>query len=119
MPPPILSLAPAATSPDVSSFINHDTALDSMATHPRLLKVLKPLLSSHAGITSLQTERQLCHMGSMASTSPMSRFDLPGLNLPLNWTPNADSYREKARGEGRDLIKTALNDVDIDDGYTA
>lgn len=55
----------------------------------------------------------------MDSTTTMSRFDLPGLNLPLNWTPNADSYSGKARGEGRDLIKTALNEADINDGYTS
>lgn len=45
----------------------------------------------------------------MASTANFStshqfdRFQLPGLNLPANWTP-------------QDLFHTALSEVDIDNG---
>lgn len=61
----------------------------------------------------------------------MSRFDLPGLNLPLNWTPN-EPYRKyeydnnhnmqtiemPAQGHGKGLFPVALNDADISGGYT-
>lgn len=60
-----------------------------------------------------------------------SRFDLPGLNLPLNWTPN-DNYSKYtivdgnpvkvdiiAQGEGRNLFPTALDDAHIDGGKCA
>ncbi|KAF4630381.1 hypothetical protein G7Y89_g7765 [Cudoniella acicularis] len=50
--------------------------------------------------------------------SAMSRFDLPGLNLPLSWVPRSKSYKGPAEGEGRDLIKTALNETDMQDGWT-
>jgi hypothetical protein len=61
-----------------------------------------------------------------AAPLPFSRFQLPGLNLPLNWTPHQEylvdstkyKYRTKmretfpAQGEGKDLFRTALNDPD-------
>ena len=37
-----------------------------------------------------------------------SRFKLPGLNLPLNFTPRA------GQGEGEELFRTALNALDED-----
>jgi hypothetical protein len=57
---------------------------------------------------------------------PFSRFQLPGLNLPLNWAPRKEYWaeytkdksrtkiREKipGKGEGKDLFRTALNDPD-------
>lgn len=61
---------------------------------------------------------------------PMTRFSLPGLSLPLNWTPHeaytkyeqTGSYRDKTRaatctnvpacGSGKNLFPNALNDVD-------
>jgi hypothetical protein len=59
------------------------------------------------------------------------RFDLPGLNLPLNWTPN-DKYRKyenvggyarkvdvSAQGVGKNLFPTALDDANIDGGRCA
>lgn len=61
----------------------------------------------------------------------LSRFDLPGLNLPLNWTPN-EPYRKyeyddnhnmqtiemPAQGHGKGLFPVALNDADMSGGYT-
>jgi len=55
----------------------------------------------------------------MFKPTPMSQFDLPGLNLPLNWTPSKGTWGRKARGGGRDLIHTALNETDMSDGWTA
>jgi hypothetical protein len=55
---------------------------------------------------------------------PFSRFSLPGLNLPLNWTPRpariirewVDSkvvmINDPATGEGQELFSTALNAED-------
>jgi hypothetical protein len=55
---------------------------------------------------------------------PFSRFSLPGLNLPLNWTPRpariirelVDSkevmINDPATGEGEELFSTALNAED-------
>lgn len=69
-----------------------------------------------------------------SATTPVEfpRFQLPGLNLPLNWTPNAKyrkyEYDDKqvmqgidvpAQGDGVDLFKTALNDADVSGGYTS
>ncbi len=69
----------------------------------------------------------------MASSAPapvaFSRFQLPGLNLPLNWTPHAASEKIDfgsenvtmepkhipAQGEGSELFKTALNEADDPD----
>ncbi|KAG4439283.1 hypothetical protein IFR05_005216 [Cadophora sp. M221] len=62
----------------------------------------------------------------MTTPAPeMSRFDLPGLNLPLNWTPNAKFTRyehdnnhvmqtveKAAQGDGEDLFPVALNETD-------
>jgi hypothetical protein len=62
----------------------------------------------------------------------ISRFDLPGLNLPLNWTPHAaytyhkcddseviEYIKVPAQGEGLDLFPVALNDADVSGGYTS
>ena len=55
---------------------------------------------------------------------PFTRFSLPGLNLPLNWTPRpariirewVDSkvvmINDPATGEGQELFSTALNAED-------
>lgn len=72
-------------------------------------------------------------------TTRQMRFDLPGLNLPLNWTPHA-KYRKNegykyaalnrvgdvsrmtevpAQGDGKDLFQTALSDADVQDGKTS
>jgi len=63
-----------------------------------------------------------------------SRFQLPGLNLPINWTPHERYTRTEyhsepgmeptvtvypAQGEGLDLFRTALNDADVDNGYVS
>jgi hypothetical protein len=68
---------------------------------------------------------------SESSRAPFSRFDLPGLNLPLNWQPcephqayrwedkNYTSYYVPASGEGKNLFRTALNDSDVESGYTS
>ena len=59
----------------------------------------------------------------MASASKFSRFDLPGLRLPLNFEPHGTHVRNvylggaegtkrvdiPATGEGKDLFPTALN----------
>lgn len=64
-----------------------------------------------------------------------SRFQLPGLNLPINWTPH-EAYSKfsyppngghdgmihinlPAQGEGKNLFRTALNDADREDGYVS
>jgi hypothetical protein len=72
-------------------------------------------------------------------TTRQPRFDLPGLNLPLNWTPHAkyrknEAYRYgalnrrgdmskmtevPAQGDGKDLFQTALSDVDVQEGKTS
>ena len=56
---------------------------------------------------------------------------LPGFNLPLNWTPhekytkhehNNGNYKSTefpAQGEGKNLFHTALNDADIEGGWTS
>lgn len=72
-------------------------------------------------------------------TTRQQRFNLPGLNLPLNWTPHA-RYRKNeaykyaaldrvgdssrmiavpAQGDGKDLFQTALSDADVQDGKTS
>jgi hypothetical protein len=72
-------------------------------------------------------------------TTRQPRFDLPGLNLPLNWTPHA-KYRKNAgyiyaapnrvadsskmteipaQGDGKDLFQTALSNADVLDGKTS
>jgi hypothetical protein len=73
-------------------------------------------------------------MSSSSHTKPFSRFKLPGLNLPLNWTPheeyhkfdnshvdlrNAKYVKIPAEGEGKNLFRTALSDKDVSDGYTS
>ena len=70
-------------------------------------------------------------MATTFSSAPFSRFELPGLNLPLNFTPNGPAtdfnYEAKkmvsrpGQGEGQKLFKTALNapDVNGDGGYVA
>ena len=74
-------------------------------------------------------------MASSDSPSSFSRFQLPGLNLPLNWTPH-EAYTKfthvqeggnnrmiqtqyPAQGEGKNLFRTALNDADCSDGYVS
>jgi hypothetical protein len=74
-------------------------------------------------------------------TTRQSRFQLPGLNLPLNWTPHSKYFkivepnynyaefsqmRKKprkievpAQGDGKDLFQTALSDADVQDGKTS
>jgi hypothetical protein len=64
---------------------------------------------------------------SVLPSNTFSRFLLPGLNLPLNWEPNAlDSkwdeskmVQRTASGEGRSLFRTALNEHDVIEGHTA
>jgi hypothetical protein len=62
-----------------------------------------------------------------ARQEPHTRFSLPGLNLSLNWTPHG-AYTEynragktpfPAQGDGKDLFRTALNDADVDGGWTS
>ena len=68
-------------------------------------------------------------------TVAFSRFQLPGLNLPINWTPHeayskytylpsGNAYemihtRMPAQGEGKNLFRTALNDANCEDGYVS
>lgn len=82
-----------------------------------------------------QFHRTLYSFLKMADSSSeekaFSRFDLPGLNLPLNWQPRGShatyhwegpAYAQStapATGEGKDLFKTALNDADVNDGATS
>ena len=70
-------------------------------------------------------------MATTFSSVPFSRFELPGLNLPLNFTPNppGTNFNYEAekmvstlgQGEGQKLFKTALNapDKNGDGGYVA
>ncbi|RDB28808.1 hypothetical protein Hypma_014802 [Hypsizygus marmoreus] len=55
----------------------------------------------------------------MASTDvpKLTRFQLPGFGLPLNFIPCAESSEGPAKGEGRELFRNALNMWDIQDGY--
>jgi hypothetical protein len=53
---------------------------------------------------------------SSSAEKPLSRFNLPGLNLPLNWQPTYDRYGIFAGPEREVLFKTALNGKDVDDG---
>ncbi|RDB22804.1 hypothetical protein Hypma_010044 [Hypsizygus marmoreus] len=55
----------------------------------------------------------------MASTDApkLTRFQLPGFGLPLNFTPCAESPFGPAKGEGRDLFRNALDMRDIQSGY--
>lgn len=64
---------------------------------------------------------------SLTAPQKYTRFSLPGLNLPLNWTPHETyrSYRDgnhgtvTAQGDGKNLFRTALNYADVDGGYTS
>lgn len=72
-------------------------------------------------------------MATSASPTPaapadsFSRFQLPGLNLPLNWVPSAPSTSTSTgtaviipgQGEGKDLFRNALNDYDVQNDHTA
>lgn len=74
-------------------------------------------------------------MASSDARSNFSRFQLPGLNLPLNWTPHEPyskfTYAPNSgsghtittnypvQGEGKDLFRTALNGADCSDGYVS
>jgi hypothetical protein len=74
-------------------------------------------------------------MASSTGSSRFSRFQLPGLNLPLNWTPhepytkftyapnsgnnNMITTNYPVQGEGKNLFRTALNDADCSDGYVS
>jgi hypothetical protein len=53
---------------------------------------------------------------SSSLEKPLSRFDLPGLNLPLNWQPTYNRNDDSTACKGKVLFKTALNEKDIDDG---
>lgn len=65
-------------------------------------------------------------------TDEPTRFQLPGLNLPLNWTPHAPYHYVKheagqemkvlqvpSQGGGKNLLRTALSDADIHGGWTS
>jgi len=64
---------------------------------------------------------------SSSAPSGQPRNRLPGLNLPLNWTPHAPYIKTEkevktevsAQGDGRDLFRTALSEADVMDGKTA
>jgi hypothetical protein len=76
---------------------------------------------------------------TITETTRQPRFDLPGLNLPLNWTPHAKYLKNEAfkyaslnragdtsrmtevpaQGDGKDLFQTALSDADVQDGKTS
>lgn len=56
--------------------------------------------------------------GELAAAEGWSRFKLPGLNLPLNWTPGSP-YGGPCSGEGRPLFPTALSGYDICDGWAS
>jgi hypothetical protein len=70
-------------------------------------------------------------MSASEPIPPMSRFDLPGLNLPLNFRPHPGESRYDPvskklapfafKGEGQNLFRTALNSIDEngDGGYVA
>ncbi len=47
-----------------------------------------------------------------AMSTECSRFKLPGLNLPINWTPDT----ERNIREAPKLFPCALSDVDVSDG---
>lgn len=55
--------------------------------------------------------------------SSQGRFDLPGLNLPLNWTPHEEYHRSwgenpyyfPSQGDGKNLFPTALDDAHLED----
>jgi hypothetical protein len=77
----------------------------------------------------------------IAEPTSQPRFQLPGLNLPLNWTPHAKylkiddpeydyasfarmrktprTIEVAAQGDGKDLFRTALSDTDIQNGKTS
>ena len=81
----------------------------------------------------IATSKQPPLMHKMATPmTKMPRFDLPGLNLPLNWTPHAEftkhelddkyelhSTKIPPQGEGVNLFPVALNDRDVNGGYTS
>lgn len=64
-------------------------------------------------------------MAAAQDPFPLTRFDLPGLNLPLNFTPgramvdfgNGYGLTELNNFEGRRLFRTALIEDDRDEGY--
>jgi hypothetical protein len=105
----------------------------------KLQSVIRALYSSiHLGrtITCIAKYQKFGTM-SAPSTKPLafSRFQLPGLNLPVNWTPHEAftkySYvpnsgnnemvetKHSGQGEGKNLFRTALNDADCVDGYVS
>lgn len=59
---------------------------------------------------------------------PQARFDLPGFNLPLNWTPH-EKYKTRKfdgttiefppQGDGKVLFPTALDHARLRDGACA
>jgi hypothetical protein len=80
----------------------------------------------------------MSHSASAETGQP--RFLLPGLNLPLNWTPHEKYVKIKrpgftsssyvgsktatkievpAQGDGKNLFRTALSDADVQDGATS
>lgn len=78
-----------------------------------------------------KVQKAVAWMDPEPPTEKMSRFELPGFTLPLNWTPHAPHMRTKitdgeyvseyveAQGEGKDLLTTALNGADRHGGYTS
>jgi hypothetical protein len=78
-----------------------------------------------------QFQRTWKMTSSTKMEKPFSRFDLPGLNLPLNWQPceaheatrwegeKYIRYSVPATGEGKNLFPTALSDTDVESGDTA
>jgi hypothetical protein len=105
--------------------------------HRRVTVVASTRFSfSYLNILSRQASNLYRHHKTMADPAPatsvplpntFSRFQLPGLNLPLNWEPyGPDSKWDgtkmvqcTASGEGRSLFRTALNDHDVMEGYAA
>jgi hypothetical protein len=81
----------------------------------------------------------MSHSASVERGQP--RFQLPGFNLPLNWTPHEKYFKidepgydkrsffqmrktpkkieVPAQGDGKNLFQTALSDADIQDGKTS
>jgi hypothetical protein len=57
-------------------------------------------------------------MATSGEEKSFSRFDLPGLNLPLNWHPSA-VHEHLAIGQSNALFQTALSGDDIENGYIA
>lgn len=93
-------------------------------TPPQALRILRPTFRK-----TLQRRTT-----TMATPAPkMTRFDLPGLNLPLNWVPepklttceqDGKGYIHQVdlpraeQGDRANLFPVALNDSDLEGGCT-